>query len=147
VLISIRPDLAEAILAGSKTVELRRSAISDEATLFVVYATAPVSAIVGWFESAKIQIDAPNGLWDRYGSLTGIIRSEFDGYFAGAQTGFAIEVKSTTRVEPPVPLADVPAVKRAPQSFQYLDSAAFTQITGSTADWYQQARLHSLPGD
>ncbi len=49
-LFSIHPQYAEAILAGTKSVEFRRTPLADDVTHVVVYATAPTKMVVGIFE-------------------------------------------------------------------------------------------------
>ena len=48
-LLSIRPEYAEAIFAGRKTVEFRRAPLADDVSVVVVYVTQPVGRVIGWF--------------------------------------------------------------------------------------------------
>ena len=52
---SIRPYFADAILDGSKTVELRKVAPKRPIERAWIYATAPVMRIVGHFQPGKIR--------------------------------------------------------------------------------------------
>ena len=50
VLLSIHPEFADRIFDGSKTIELRRISLPPELKHVVVYSTAPVMKIVGYFD-------------------------------------------------------------------------------------------------
>jgi predicted transcriptional regulator len=52
---SIKPYFADAILDGSKTVELRKIAPKRPVERVWIYATAPVMRIVGYFKPGKIR--------------------------------------------------------------------------------------------
>lgn len=115
---SIKPHFAEAILRGDKTLELRRKRPRlQPGTRVLIYATAPVKAVVGWFEVGEIHDATPDRLWRRAAGCGGVTRDEFDAYFAGCTLAFAIEVARTGRVEP------IPPGIRPPQSWRHLREA------------------------
>lgn len=120
-LFSIHPRHAEAILEGRKRVELRRVAISADTTHAVIYATAPVRAVVGWFEVEGIDESSQTDIWSRHGGVSGITRREHRDYYAGASRAIAIKIAKAHRLSESLDLAVLPGVKRPPQSFQYLD--------------------------
>lgn len=120
-LISIHPRHAEAILDGRKLVELRRAPFAPDTTHALLYATAPVQAVVGWFEVAGIETDSMTSLWDRFGRLSAVSRREHRAYFSGAKQASAIRIATAQRYPEPLPLTRFPNVRRPPQSFQYLE--------------------------
>ena len=81
-LLSIHPRHAEAILQGEKLVELRRTAVARDVTHVLIYATAPVQAVVGWFDVEGVDVDSKTGIWDAHGAVAGVTRQEFRDYFA-----------------------------------------------------------------
>ena len=119
-LLSLHPRFASAILDGEKKVELRRSSFAQDVSHVVVYCTAPVRRIVGWFEVAAIDIDRPAALWRRYRDVAGVNATEFREYFDGAKRGTAIAVGDVTRLARPAPLTQV-GLFAAPQSYRYLE--------------------------
>jgi predicted transcriptional regulator len=134
-LISIHPRHAEAILDGRKEVELRRAPLAPETTHAVIYATAPTSAVVGWFEIESIEIDTKTAIWDRFGPLTCVSRAEHREYFAGATRAVAIRVRTAQKLDRAIPLSAFGGVSRPPQSFQYLDpSDAARLVIGLRTD-------------
>ncbi|SFO06949.1 ASCH domain-containing protein [Amycolatopsis rubida] len=57
---SLRPRFAEAILDGTKTIELRRTRVSaPPGTKLVLYASAPTMAVVGIATLIGIEIASP----------------------------------------------------------------------------------------
>lgn len=127
-LISIHPRFAEAIFRGEKGVELRRSAFGDDVCRVIVYVTAPVQRIIGWFEVNGIDRAAPQTLWRRYGDLAGVTYGEFRSYFDGASQGAAIKVGRRVPLRDPVSLTELPRPFGAPQSYCYLDEGSIKYI-------------------
>lgn len=100
-IISIHPCFAEAILAGEKTVELRRRIPAIEAgTNLWIYATLPLGAIVGSATVKEIVEGAPAELWDICKNHVGIDRTDYDSYFAGASQGLALFLKDVIKRRP-----------------------------------------------
>src|SRR5688572_22096203 len=98
---SIRPRFAEAILAGAKTVELRRQRPRFEpGTIVIVYASAPCQRVVARFESGEVISAAPGALWKLVSGQAGVTRAEFDAYFAGCDIAHAIPVRDAQPVQP-----------------------------------------------
>jgi predicted transcriptional regulator len=115
VLMSIRPVYAEAIFAGTKTIELRRRRPSFPiGTRVVVYSTAPEQRLHGSFEVAGILEAQPEELWRTVHKRAGVDRSAFDIYFNGCDLAYGIEIAGPRRITPTV----LPI--RPPQSYQYL---------------------------
>jgi predicted transcriptional regulator len=100
-IISIHPDYAEAIVSGSKTIELRRRipAIPIGSTLWI-YATLPMGAIIGTAKVTRIVRASPNAIWKKYGKLAGINRADFQAYFDGADEAIAIGLGDARRCHP-----------------------------------------------
>lgn len=129
-LVSIHPRHAHAILAGTKRVELRRTPVASDVSHVLLYATAPVRAVIGWFEVEHVIRTSKSQLWASHGSVSGVTRREFRAYFAGASQAFGIVVGRVGQLDRPVPLEHIPGVRRPPQSFQYVDHLAVAWIIG-----------------
>ncbi len=121
VLLSIKPMFANAILAGTKTFELRRS-IFRSATVrrIVIYASSPVSRVVGEFIIDGILALDPQKLWEVTANGAGISRKSFEKYFYGCDIGYALKVSRPLRYQEPSRLEDLFGFSRPPQSFRYL---------------------------
>lgn len=119
-LLSIRPEYAEAIFAGRKTVEFRRAPLADDVSVVVVYVTQPVGRVIGWFTVRHVRRSTPAALWRRFSSVAGIGRRAYFDYFDGTEYAYGIEIGKTTVLASPLELDQVLPGLRAPQSFQYL---------------------------
>jgi len=90
VLMSIRPQYAEAILSGSKLYELRRRRPSFGAgSRVIVYSSSPDQRLLGTFEAGTILAANPETLWGLVHGQAGIDRSAFAAYFAGCDIAYA----------------------------------------------------------
>jgi predicted transcriptional regulator len=118
-LLSIHPQYADRILAGEKKVEFRRRRLADDIRLVIIYATEPVSAVVGWFEVGATIRASPSTLWERYRRVSGIKRAAYREYFFGRRFGFGIEVTRAGRLDP-TPLSQFRSTVRPPQFVKYL---------------------------
>ena len=119
-LISIHPEFVEKIFSGKKLVEFRKR-ISSNINFFLIYATAPVSCVVGYFEASKFHNGKPEYLWRKFSKVAGIDKRRFLQYFADKKVGIAIEIKHPIKFLKPLPLKDVMGEIRPPQSFLYID--------------------------
>jgi len=125
ILMSIKPEYAEAIMSGRKTVEFRRRPLPTNIDLVLVYATAPVKGIVGSFYFEKQFEAAPHSLWAVYGDLGACTKEDFDRYFKGCETGTAIVITDAYRLSEPLnPRAVMGRKWVAPQSWYYISKLA-----------------------
>jgi predicted transcriptional regulator len=100
-IISIHPTYADAILAGEKTIELRRR-IPELAsgTRLWIYATRPTGAIVGVATIQDVARAHPATIWKKHRNGTGVDHASFQAYFDGAQEAVAILLAAVRRIEP-----------------------------------------------
>lgn len=123
VLLSIKPEHAEAILDGSKGWEYRRVAPArDPPYRLVLYATAPVQAAVGvaWCD---VVLERPVPVLVN-AAVTSTPHSVDDvlEYFEGRQRGSALRVVCVDRWDEPVPRESLEAAGVAPsQNFRYIN--------------------------
>jgi predicted transcriptional regulator len=130
--LSIHPRFASAILAGTKTIELRRrfSRSNGADCMALIYATAPISAIIGSVVIAKVQRSKLDNLWRAARTSAGVTKSEFDNYFAGLDEGYGLHLSKPTLISTPVPLNELVDEFgfSAPQSFRYLGEKYLAMI-------------------
>lgn len=123
VVLSIKPIYSEKILAGKKTVELRRRfpISAPTGTLAYIYSTSPVKAIVGTVSISDVLELPIEQIWTEFEGAAFIERPRFDRYFEGLDHGYALifdDVKSFSR---PLPLHELREKFgfEPPQSFLY----------------------------
>ncbi|KOG90187.1 hypothetical protein ADK38_10105 [Streptomyces varsoviensis] len=147
-LLSVHPRFATAILAGSKTVEVRRQRVAaPRGTTVVLYATSPTMALVGLARIAAVSVGSPREVWRAHRSRTGISRGEFDAYMSGATQASGLTLEAPQPFDEPVPLSALRAAGtfHPPQSYRYLQGEALRQ--GAEASPATGALLRGILGE
>jgi predicted transcriptional regulator len=123
VVFSIRPTHAEKILAGRKTVELRRRFADSikPGTLALIYTTSPTRALTGFARIRAVERLTLNDLWNVHREAACLDRSDFEAYFSGVDRGYAIMLASAKPLRQPVGLSELRERFgfEPPQSYQY----------------------------
>lgn len=127
-LMSIRPEFAHAILAGTKTVEFRKRPVAKDVTHILVYATLPVGSVLGWFSVKDQSTKSPKDLWKQFGRVGGIAKERFLAYYGQRDLGTGIMVGDVGLFADPLSLNELGQITRPPQSFQYLTEAQTTRF-------------------
>ncbi len=120
VVLSIKPEFANKIFAGTKKYEFRRAIFKNSnVKKVIVYSSSPVKKIIGEFEIDRIITHDLETLWGITKKYSGISEDFFFQYFGNKEHGFAIKIKNTK-------LYRIPKCIREdyklfpPQSFLYL---------------------------
>jgi len=129
-LLSIKPNYANAILDGRKKVEFRKRPFKRAVTHVVIYATAPMKRIIGWFRTKRYEQMSPADLWERFATVGGISHDEFQAYFSGSESGVAIHVERPRRLKAPLALSRICSTV-PPQSYKYLGLGVLKHFPGS----------------
>jgi predicted transcriptional regulator len=120
-ILSIKPVFAAAIFDGSKQFEYRRKSFKSKIpSRIFVYASAPISMVVGHFELDGVLTDSPIRLWERTRSGAGISRKYFLSYFSGCDAAHALRVGERRYYREPIDLEQQFGLARPPQSFCYV---------------------------
>jgi predicted transcriptional regulator len=119
VLMSIHPKYAQAIFDGRKKVEFRKSRLACSVRHVLVYVTAPVKHVIGFFSIGNVVEGAPSALWKKFRQVSGVKAREYRSYYLGTRKGYAISVKNPTLLGTPIPLHKIGHSLRAPQSYCY----------------------------
>jgi predicted transcriptional regulator len=140
-LLSIKPTYAEAILEGRKKVEFRKTKFQRAVTHIVIYATAPIKRVIGWFMTGDFHESSPTRLWRRFSAVGGISRVPFESYFKGRETGIAIDVHKPRRLKTSLLLARITS-KPPPQSYAYLPADVLS-LLGEASPKRLPAKRHA----
>lgn len=126
VVLSLKPRFAEAILAGVKTVELRRTEPKIKTpTLALLYAASPIQSLIGTCIVTSVWSAELEVLWHKHGHEASLSYHEFQQYFKGVDEGTALTLAEPRAFNQRVPLQDLRAKRkgfRPPQSFAYVDA-------------------------
>lgn len=127
VLIAIKPKFANKILTGTKKYEFRKTAFSKDVDKAIVYASSPISKIIGEFTIDKILSGSPVEIWQETKDYAGISEAYFQNYFKNKTISYAIKIKSYCRYKKPIDLEEI-GLQYAPQSFVYLKNSSMKGI-------------------
>ena len=92
VLLSVKPEYVDKILAHEKLYEFRKSIFKQNVERIYIYSTYPVKKIVGYFKVTEIIHRSPKKLWELFWEVSGISEKDFFRYYSGADKGFAIKI-------------------------------------------------------
>jgi predicted transcriptional regulator len=124
-LLSLRPEFAELVFAGTKKVELRRVRPRVQADDWIlVYVSTPVKALVGYIQVARIIESSPASLWKKVRDHAGITRQQYNEYYLGAPKAYGIVLNAVKRLPEPLELSRLRQVWpdfHPPQCYRYLE--------------------------
>lgn len=86
-----------------------------------VYASKPISKIVGYFTIKRIIDDTPSNVWNMTHEHGGITKKQFFDYFNGHDVTHAIEIDEVVQLDTPINPKQVIKDFTAPQNFMYVD--------------------------
>lgn len=131
--ISVKPQYADAILDGRKTVDLRRTRPNlPDGSLVILYSSTPTRAVVGWAQLIGVREGTPTEIWDEYGAAAAIEELDYDAYFDGTDQAFALELDDVVAALRPIPLSVIRSIGiQPPQSWRYVAAGVTTQIQES----------------
>jgi predicted transcriptional regulator len=121
IVLSIKPQYAELILSGTKTVEFRRAWAAESIDTIVIYASAPIQKLVGIVRVTDIVRAKPTALWSYCSKCGGgLSKSELLAYLEGKDKGFAVLLRGAKRFSKNVAPETLIKDFSPPQSFRYL---------------------------
>ena len=115
---ALKPEWADLILSGAKTVEIRRGRMKRMIDRMLIYRTG-TGLIVGEARVKGMHAAPPEIIWRGYGTESRIPKNLFDEYAKGADRLYAYRLENPIRYGKPKTLSDI-GLKRAPQSWCYL---------------------------
>lgn len=127
VLISLRPNLIDAFLAGEKCVELRRRAPKlRSGTLVWFYAKVPYGRVMAVAKLRDVTVQATDLVWETYKSCIGISKADFDAYVSDLETAAVLSFDAITPVSHPTYLQEMRELEpgfQPPQFFRRMQSS------------------------
>lgn len=97
VILSIKPNYAMKILNWEKEYELRRSIFKRKVDRVLIYASAPISKVIGEFTIDTILCENVNKLWEKTKNWSCVDKDFFYSYFSEKEKGYAIKIASVKR--------------------------------------------------
>jgi predicted transcriptional regulator len=122
-IVSIKPEFADKIFSGDKTIELRKAMPNvKKGDKIIIYVTNPVKAIRGIGTIDNIVEGTPNVIWKKYNSKTGISKKTFFDYYSNSLRAVGIVISDIFEFKEEVKLEDIKRQVPSfapPQTFKY----------------------------
>ena len=118
-ILSIKPHFVEEIIKGKKKFEYRKSIFKQPVKKVYVYASAPISMVIGEFQPVDVIHGGPEEVWKKTRDFSGITKKFYNDYFKGRTTAYAIVIQNFVLYEKP---KELPKGVHAPQSYCYIES-------------------------
>lgn len=123
VLMSIKPQYANAIMCGKKKVEFRKQIFDLNVERVYVYASHPMKKLIGYFDVDKVDCESPINLWETFNKVGSIAKADYSSYFNNCCYGYAIIVKRAYRFSKDYLISEIFGENfRVPQSYRYINS-------------------------
>lgn len=121
VLISIKPQYVNEIIAKKKRVEFRKKFTSRNIDKVYIYSSSPQKKIVAYFKIKKIDKDIPSHIWSRYGIIGGIDKVDFFNYYANKNEAIAILFEDLCIFRTPINPYDIFPDFYPPQNYMFIE--------------------------
>lgn len=122
VILSIKPEFVEKIFSGEKKYEYRKVLFKQKVDTVYIYASRPISKIVGEFKIEEIICDTPENIWNLTKEQSGVTKKFFYKYYEGKDKGVALKIKDCKEYEEGVNPGSLVANFKVPQSFIYTNT-------------------------
>lgn len=117
-ILSIKPEFVEEIVAGRKRYEFRKTVFKQRVEKVYVYASTPISKVIGEFHPEDVVKGAPAEVWEETREYSGITKKFFDAYYQGRNTAYAIVIQDFVKYDRE---KNLPKGIHAPQSYCYVE--------------------------
>ena len=124
IIISIKPEYAQKIIGGEKTIELRRKFPTKDIIggIAIIYASSPVQKIIGYAVIEDVKKLSISLIWSKYNKQACVTKQFFNAYFKGLEEAFAIKLSQPIRLIEPIDIKQLEEKHSlsAPQSYRYV---------------------------
>lgn len=126
ILLAIKPKYIEKILAKEKFYEFRKVLPKNNFEKVYVYASSPISKVVGEFTVETIISDDKNNVWWWCKDFSGLTEEQFFNYFSNKNIANAIAIKNYIQYNKYIDVKNLNI--KVPQNFCYLNNAQEAKI-------------------
>lgn len=118
-LLSIKPQYVDLIIAGKKKFEFRKFHCRDGIDTIVIYATSPRKQVIGEVSLLDIIEGDVEYVWHETRGFGGILKRDYKAYYKEREIAIAYQLGDVTLYDEPKSLTDL-GLDYVPQSFAYL---------------------------
>lgn len=126
ILLSIKPEYSNRILAGTKKFEFRRQVAKRHVDQILIYSTFPEMKVVASVAVLGVLKETPSKLWQKTKEFSGISHEKYTAYFSHKDFAYAYRLGKVKKFEKPKDLSEY-GITAAPQSFVYIESAILSR--------------------
>ena len=127
--IAVKPEYANKLISGQKDIELRKMRPHIQPGDYVIiYASAPVKAVIGSGKVKNIIECTPNEMWAKYSLRLGIMQQDFETYYVNHKKSIGIEFEIIKPITP-IGLEELKKVDskfHPPQIYRYVTNEEIT---------------------
>lgn len=121
ILLSIKPEYTESILAETKKFEFRRQVAKRHVDRILIYSTAPEMKVVASVTVLGVLKETPQDLWQKTKEFSGISHDKYMEYFSKKEFAYAYQLGEVKKFKKAKDLSEY-GISAAPQSFVYIES-------------------------
>lgn len=129
--IAVKPKYANKLISGQKDIELRKMKPHvQQGDYVIIYASAPVKAVIGFGKVKNIIVCSPNEMWTKYSIRLGIMQQVFNSYYANHKKAIGIEFEMIKPIKP-IELEELKKVDanfHPPQIYRYVTNEEITTV-------------------
>ena len=118
-LLSIKPEYVNKIVAGKKKYEFRKFHCREGIDTIVIYATAPMKKVIGEVALVDIIEGDVEYVWHETRGFGGILKKDYKAYYKEREVAIAYHLGKVTLYDEPMGLKDL-GLDYVPQSFAYI---------------------------
>lgn len=127
ILLSIKPEFSEQILAGNKRYEYRKKLCRENINKIYIYETFPTQRIVGNVDVIGKLKKEKEKLWEQTYEFSGMRKEQYDWYFRNVTMAGAYKLGKVIVYEQPKQLKDID-INFSPQSYVYVAKQKIDEI-------------------
>lgn len=129
VIMSIKPQYAQAIITGEKQIELRKRIPKVGAgDIIVFYESLPIQRVTFYCVVEEIVSMSPKKLWETYSNRLGITKKEYDKYFYQKTIAYGIKLQTPQVFATQKKIGDISEELLIPQSYRYIPPMELKKI-------------------
>lgn len=121
ILLSIKPEYTNRILAGTKKFEFRRNVAKRHVDRILIYSTFPEMKVVASVAVLGVLKETPQNLWKKTKDFSGISHDKYMEYFSKKEFAYAYQLGEVKKFKKAKDLSEY-GISAAPQSFVYIES-------------------------
>ena len=121
--IAVQPEYAYKLISKQKDIELRKMCPHvRQGDYVIIYASAPVKAVLGFGKIKNIIVCSPDDMWKKYSERLGIDKGNFCAYYYNHTKAVGIEFDMVKAVKP-IGLSELKRIDpkfHPPQIYRYV---------------------------